>query len=259
MKITFLGAGSAFTMKSWQTNILIEEKGMRLLLDCGSDIRFALRDAGLSYKDIDAVYISHLHGDHVGGTEYLGFCSYFDPNRPKPKLFAHQNVVPRILPAGMESLEGLIANIYTFFDVNSLGDNAEFLWQGIRFEIVQSVHIMNGHAIIPSFGLIIHSPTSTKTIYWTADSQYAPSQLIKFYNDADMIWQDCETYPFKSRVHAHRDDLTQLPANVKEKMLLQHVNDNILEANGMPTAEALQWAKDTGFLGIAYKGMTMEW
>ena len=27
---------------------------------------------GLGYADIDAVYISHLHADHVGGLEWLG-------------------------------------------------------------------------------------------------------------------------------------------------------------------------------------------
>ena len=219
MKIKFLGAGSAFTTKGWQTNLIIEENGKHLLLDAGTDIRWSLKEQGLSYKDIDAIYISHLHGDHVGGAECLGFCSYFDPNLPKPILYAHQNIVPRILPPGMESLEGLIANIYTFFDVKALGDNASFLWQGILFEVVQSVHIMNGHAIVPSFGLIIHSPTSPKTIYWTSDSQYAPSQLIKFYEQADLIIQDCETYPFKSRVHAHYDDLKLLPPEIKAKMI----------------------------------------
>jgi ribonuclease BN (tRNA processing enzyme) len=84
MKIVFLGVGSAFTLPSrlkesnnaipktiddcdWQSNVVVVSKsGKMLLIDCGGDIRFALWQQGLSYKDIDAVYVSHLHADHIG-------------------------------------------------------------------------------------------------------------------------------------------------------------------------------------------------
>jgi small ligand-binding sensory domain FIST len=63
-KLTALGAGSAFTMKNWQTNFLIEtvlggdpRYPFRMLVDCGTDIPFSLNDVDLSAKDIDAVYI----------------------------------------------------------------------------------------------------------------------------------------------------------------------------------------------------------
>jgi len=64
MNIIFAGTGSAFCMKNYQSNILIHKNGKYLLFDAGGDVRFALRDVGLSYKDISALYISHLHADH---------------------------------------------------------------------------------------------------------------------------------------------------------------------------------------------------
>ena len=79
MKITFLGTGSAFTTKNFQTNTIIERNGKRLLIDAGSDIRFSLQNIGLNYLNIDAIYVTHLHADHVGGMEYLAFCNYFNP------------------------------------------------------------------------------------------------------------------------------------------------------------------------------------
>ena len=48
MKIKILGAGSAFTMKGYQSNIVIEYNERNLLIDAGGDIRFALDAQGLS-------------------------------------------------------------------------------------------------------------------------------------------------------------------------------------------------------------------
>ena len=65
MKITFVGTGSAFTTKNFQTNTLISRNDKNLLIDAGGDIRFSLGKLGLSYKDINALYITHLHNDHI--------------------------------------------------------------------------------------------------------------------------------------------------------------------------------------------------
>ena len=76
-QIIALGTGSAFTMKGKQTNLLIKRNDKFLLIDCGQDIRWSLQDFDLTFKDIDAVYVSHAHADHIGGLEYLGFTRYF--------------------------------------------------------------------------------------------------------------------------------------------------------------------------------------
>ena len=75
-KLLFFGSGAAFTVgaDNYQSNILlIHEQGDRLLIDCGSDIRFSLHAAGFSYLDITDIYVSHLHSDHAGGLEYMAF------------------------------------------------------------------------------------------------------------------------------------------------------------------------------------------
>lgn len=71
MKLVFLGSGSAFTMQNRQSNMIIELNGRKLLIDVGSDIRFSLKLMGYNFKDIDEVYLSHLHADHIGGLEWL--------------------------------------------------------------------------------------------------------------------------------------------------------------------------------------------
>ncbi|HEY5726861.1 MAG TPA: MBL fold metallo-hydrolase, partial [Methylomirabilota bacterium] len=49
-----------------QTCMLLESDGRRWLLDCGATSLVALRRAGVDPATIDAILISHLHGDHFG-------------------------------------------------------------------------------------------------------------------------------------------------------------------------------------------------
>lgn len=42
MKIKFLGSGSAFNTDNFQSNMLIEKNGKRLLVDCGADLKMSL-------------------------------------------------------------------------------------------------------------------------------------------------------------------------------------------------------------------------
>jgi len=251
MKIIPVGVGSAFSMKNFQTNLLIESNGKNLLIDAGTDIRFALKEQKLSYKDIDALYVTHLHADHIGGIEYLAFCSYFDPSKDKIKLYGHRDVISRawdsVWSGGLASVQGKVIGLHDYFDVHYLEDNGSFMWEGIHFDIVQTVHIMNGYAIVPSFGLMIHEPFSTKKIYFTSDTQFNPNQIKDFYRQADVIIQDCETAPFMSGVHAHFNELKTLDETTRSKMLLIHYQDNA-------DAEFEAKAIEAGFKGLCKQG-----
>jgi ribonuclease BN (tRNA processing enzyme) len=256
MKITFLGSGSAFSMKNFQNNAVVENNGKRLLIDCGTDIRFSLAEQGLSFKDIDAVYLSHLHADHIGGIEYLAFCSYFSPKNVMPnriKLFGNSGVLDRAwsetLRGGLASIQGKVVDLYDYFEVIPVDNNHSFYWEGIKFDLVQTVHIMDGYSIVPSFGLMIGSCDSTDVVYYTSDAQFCPFQIQTFYDQASIIFQDCETYPFKSGVHANYSDLMTLDDKTKAKMWLMHWNDNIADCIGQKDTEA----KRDGFLGFVRK------
>ena len=121
MKIQFAGVGSAFTTQDyWQSNMVVTAGNQHLLIDCGGDARFSLKEIGLTHRDINAVYISHLHADHIGGLEWLGFATYFDPKCPRPKMFIVEELIESLwesLKAGMQSHEGLVLTLESFFDV----------------------------------------------------------------------------------------------------------------------------------------------
>lgn len=251
MIIRFIGVGSAFTLNNYQSNLLIESgSGKKMLVDCGSDARFALQDIGMTHRDLDSIYISHLHADHVGGLEWLGFATKFDSTCPKPHLYISRylknELWSNVLSGGMLSLQGEVADLDTYFEVHSIPKNGNFIWEDVKFQLIQTVHIMDGFSIVPSFGLIF-AVNNIKS-FLTTDTQFAPEQLKDFYDMADIIFQDCETAQFESGVHAHYDKLKTLSDNVKRKMWLYHYQDGDL-----PNA-----ASD-GFRGFIVKGQIFDY
>lgn len=255
LKIICLGTGSAFTLsgegeeQNYQSNFLIESpSGKRLLIDAGGDIRFALKECGIQLGSIDDIYISHLHADHIGGLEYIGFSTYFNPTLKRPNLHLSSSLVEPLwesLRAGMRSLQGLNATLDTYFNVNPIKNNSWFIWEGVKFKLVQTIHVVDEFAFMPSYGLIFE--INDRTVFLTTDTQFCPHQIKDFYKFADIILHDCETSPFKSGVHANYADMKTLPDEVKAKMWLYHY-----QPGKLPNAE------EDGFLGFLKRGQVIE-
>ena len=72
MRIQFLGSGDAFGSGGrLQTCILMESPGFTCLIDCGASSLIALKRANVDPNNVDAILVTHLHGDHFGGIPFL--------------------------------------------------------------------------------------------------------------------------------------------------------------------------------------------
>lgn len=204
MKITTLGCGNAFSNKSFNQSFLVEEEGRKMLIDCGMQTPQALARAGIAVKDIDDIYISHAHADHCGGLEYFAFTRYDWVKRPRhfsegnyaPALIANEQLMKdlwdKTLRGGLESMEGFVASIGTFFEPIAIAPNVPFIWQGWTVSLIQQVHIMSGSIIMPSFGIMFQKK-GHQSVYFVTDSQHcSPRQMEEYYKQADIIFQDCE-------------------------------------------------------------------
>jgi ribonuclease BN (tRNA processing enzyme) len=72
VRLRFLGTGTPIGLAGLhQACIMVETDTHRLLLDCGMTALASLGAAKVAPAEIDAVIISHLHGDHFGGLASL--------------------------------------------------------------------------------------------------------------------------------------------------------------------------------------------
>lgn len=51
----------------WLTSLMLRYNGSSLLVDCGEGTQIAIKEAGLSFKPIDILCVTHFHADHISG------------------------------------------------------------------------------------------------------------------------------------------------------------------------------------------------
>ena len=252
MRILFLGSGSAHTVgtDNFQSNMLLyADSGRCLLIDCGTDIRWSLARQGLSHQDISDIYVSHLHADHIGGLEYIGFKTRFDPACRRPRLYLEASLAGPLWDHSLRGGMGVITDgemrLGDFFDVVVLRAHEPFEWEGARLEAVPLAHVVSPQATMLSHGLLID--TGAQRVLLTTDTRCDADRLAPYYGRADLIFHDCETSTYTTGIHARYDELRGLPAEVRAKMWLYDYPPGPL-----PDAVA------DGFLGFVRPGQSFD-
>src|SRR5947209_1637799 len=78
IKVTLLGTGTPFpNAERFGSAILVQVAGKKLLFDCGRGVVIRLTQAGVNPKEIDGLFLTHLHSDHVVGIPDLLLSGWF--------------------------------------------------------------------------------------------------------------------------------------------------------------------------------------
>jgi len=99
--VRFVGSGDSFGSGGrFQTCILVDGPGSRFAIDFGASSLIALAQQEIEHNSIDAILLTHLHGDHCGGVPFLLIDAMLGARRRRPLTIAG----PRDLPARMDGI-----------------------------------------------------------------------------------------------------------------------------------------------------------
>ena len=99
--VRFVGCGDSFGSGGrFQTCILVDGPRCRFAVDFGASSLIALAQQGIEHNSIDAVLLTHLHGDHAAGVPFLLLDAMLGARRTRPLTIAG----PRELRPRMDAI-----------------------------------------------------------------------------------------------------------------------------------------------------------
>lgn len=279
--MTFLGVNDIFAngIDQFHTNVWIENEDKKaILIDCGTDAKVSIAKAGKKVEDLEAVYISHLHGDHCS-LEWLGYYSFFKLGR-KLRLFIDIDLVDklwRMLSPSMSNVSGHFMVLHDYFDVVPIRsfDYPYFDWDDIDFVVIPVPHIKSRWGErnwIYSYGLSFGDEYSSSMFWLTTDTcvanyakqkhwcDYSANQEGLFkdyswnYHEYRTIFHDCcfnmAAVKTEDLVHSTYNSLANFPDEIKSKIWLVH--------HPTITKNMYDMAEEDGFRGFLRRGKTFK-
>jgi ribonuclease BN (tRNA processing enzyme) len=129
-ELVFIGTGDAFGAGGRrQSAMLLRAPSGGLLIDCGMTTGSGLAALGIDRGEIDAIAISHFHGDHLGGVPLFLLAALYEDRREAPLLIAGppgvEERVRRLAAAMGYAIEGRRWSFPIHFQELSVGAPAE--------------------------------------------------------------------------------------------------------------------------------------
>lgn len=226
MRVTWHGTGSAWSRKYGNSSALVEsatEGATRLLIDCGHTVPGRLEETGVNLRDIDAVFISHLHGDHVYGLEEWGFKNFLLWDVRPVLLIAEELADPlwaNVLSGTMAQVCNRSCLLDDYFEVVRLQVGRPVTVGPLTLEIRPVRHVPNA----ASFGCRVNG--EGLSVGFTCDSLAGVDPW--FYDGTDVVFHDCSfAPPFAETVHAHYEELRRYREDWRNRTQLVHYSDEI--------------------------------
>lgn len=242
VRVTFLGSGDAFGSGGrFQTCIQIQSAAGGLLVDCGASSLVAMRRFGADPNAVDAIVLSHLHGDHFGGVPFFILDAQLISRRTKPLHIAGP-------PGTRERLAQAM-------DVLFPGAGA--VQQKFAIEIAEMApgrpHRVPGAEVTPY--PVEHTPGTEptalriacggRTLCYSGDTQWCEG-LAAAARDVDLLI--AEAYFHDKRIPGHLSLNTlreHLPALGARRVVLTHMSTDMLErAETLRQEPGLECAED---------------
>jgi len=197
-------------------------KTTNLLIDCGATSLVGLKQQQVDVNAVQAILVSHFHGDHFGGIPFFVLHAQFFAKRTSPLIIAG--------PPGLKSWFERAMEI-TF--PGALAAKRKFSVEFLELKPSEAAEIAgatvtgfaNKHGVI---GFAYRIVAEGKVIAYSGDTEWTDS-LIDAGHKADIFI--AEAYFHDKQVPFHLDYETlvaHLPAIDPKQVVLTHMNENML-------------------------------
>lgn len=238
MRFTVLGKSPA-----WQdaggacSGYLVRDGDYALLIDCGNGVFGKLREQ-LAYTEVDAILISHIHGDHILDLVPFAYALTLggDPDQPRsrPRLLLPQGGISSLRDlVGVWGGGGLIEEAFESREYDSsvpleLGPMEARLHSVPHFTLTYAVELT--------------APSGRRLVY-SADCRFC-EELIEAARGADLLLAeatlpDPDPAPVHERGHMSAGEAGELAARAGVgRLVLTHISDQVDLERARETAAA---------------------
>ncbi len=230
-----MGSGDAFGSGGrFQTCIRVQAGGFTALVNCGATTLTAMKAQQLDPGEVNAVVITHLHGDHFGGLPFLVLDGQF-ARRTKPLTVLGPIGTSQRLHAAMEVLYPGSTKVQRRFELRVLGLPGAGSARQDGPILVTSWEVDHASG---APALAVRVELTGKTFGYSGDSAWTPA-LLAAANGTDVF--ACEAYTYDGPVRYHLDYATvrQHAAELStSRLILTHMGPGMLRQAGTCELEA---------------------
>jgi ribonuclease BN (tRNA processing enzyme) len=254
MKLTILGSGTSVPHPERASpSHLLETSSGTILLDISADAPHRMAQEALDWTNLDAIWISHFHLDHMGGLPAFLFGTKWAPqtqSRTKPlRVFGPEGLRDILEKISESNSYGLLEQPFPV-EIVEVGTSANFeILPGINATTLKTPHTKESLAL----GL---KDEDSKLFVYTSDTGFS-EDLGPFAKHAALLLMECSFRRNKPvQKHLELADAMRLAHEcAPEKLVLTHLYpewDNVdlaAEARPLWSGETIE-ARDGLQLGI---------
>jgi ribonuclease BN (tRNA processing enzyme) len=238
IRLAFLGTGDAFSAGGrHMAAYLLQHSEGSLLIDCGPTILASLNRHGLSAEPVDAVLISHFHGDHLAGLPFLFLhYMYIEPRSRPLKIVGPPEVENRVMTIFRSMYADTAGEPFPFaLEFIEVKPQEQIVLNGVKVDAFHALHQENP----PSLGFKISA--GDRKIVYTGDCGWT-EELFGHTQNADLFL--CECSFFETRYETHLD-YPRIAENAgrfgAKRIVLTHLGQEVLSRQA---EVALEMASD---------------
>lgn len=194
MKIHVLGSGTCIpSTKRGSSSYLISLGSSNILFDCGNGATWKLEKIGVSYLDIDHIFITHLHPDHNADLIPFLFATKYPSGSARTKPLHIWG------PKGFKDFFNSISSAYNGWiepdclKVLELECSMDNILDEFSISCIQTLHTDNSLAYKLS--------SNEKVVVYSGDTDYTDS-FIDFARGSDVLIIEC-SFPDRLKKPGH--------------------------------------------------------